>query len=73
MQKQKGILILEHGGETHKFPLYEGENSIGRNHLKNKITIRDKSISDVHAKLICRKGLLWVVDCASKNGVFVGN
>ena len=70
---QKGILLIEGENYKDKVPLYEGVNIVGRSTVKSNITIKDKSISTTHAKVIVRDKKITIVDTESKNGVFLNS
>jgi len=46
------------------------EALIGRNH-QNCIVIKDKSVSEIHARILFSKGQYFLEDCGSENGTFV--
>lgn len=68
-----GMLICESATFTGKLPFYEGTNLVGRNPAKTNITIKDRSVSEVHAKIICNNRVIKIVDNKSKNGVYIND
>ena len=63
------VLARLHWEET-TFQLYEGDNIVGRNDLKNlDVRLADETVSDVHANLeIDIEGNCHCKDLASNNG-----
>ena len=56
--------------EGHHYPLYEGENTIGRAD-DNSIVLSDDTISRHHALMTIEGGVMRLQDLGSKNGTFV--
>lgn len=46
---------------------------VGRNPAKTTLTIKDRSISEIHAKVIVRNGAIRILDARSKNGVYIND
>jgi len=46
---------------------------VGRSSNSSNITIKDKSISETHGKIIYEKGVLKIIDTGSKNGIYLHN
>lgn len=46
-------------------------NLVGRNPAKTNITIKDRSVSEIHAKVICKDHTIKIMDANSKNGVYI--
>jgi hypothetical protein len=69
----KGLLHLQYNqrGHSQKLMFYEGINLVGRGPAKADVLIKDASISEAHAQVICRGGTITIVDLNSKNGVYV--
>lgn len=44
---------------------------MGRNPSKTIVTIKDRSVSEIHAKVICKDKTIKVMDANSKNGVYI--
>ena len=70
-QLQKAILKISFDEPTieQSFPVYEGENFIGRSSGCN-IAIKDQSISKKHAVILVENGEHFVRDLASKNKTY---
>lgn len=60
-------------GFKDKVLFFEGVNLVGRNPAKTNVTIKDRSVSEVHAKIICRDQIIKVMDAGSKNGVYIND
>ena len=52
------------------FRIYEGKNSIGRDH-SNDITIIEDSVSSKHALILYRNGKIFLRDEMSSNGTYI--
>ena len=65
------ITILNGTGCGTRYPLTEGEHTIGR--IDRDLTIPDESISRLHARVICHPPLYEIEDAGSRNGVFINN
>ena len=68
-------LFVEHGpdGSTgRRFPLTQ-ETSVGRSPGCGVALLDDSFVSQVHARVFRRDGLLWVEDLGSTNGTFVND
>jgi pSer/pThr/pTyr-binding forkhead associated (FHA) protein len=57
------------GKETVCYPIYSGENVIGRlvTSAPNTIALCDPTVSSRHAQILVHKGMSWIVDCKSTN------
>ncbi len=66
------FLIAKINGETLRFHLKPGDNTIGRTSSAD-IRLPDASISRQHAAVTLRDGRVYVRDVGSKNGTFVNN
>lgn len=56
-----------------KVIFFEGVNLVGRNPAKTTVTIKDRSISQIHGKIICKNNTIKIVDCKSKNGIYLNS
>lgn len=75
LRERRGDIVLEGEGFNYKdkLPYFEGVNLVGRNPSKTTITIKDRSISEIHAKIICKGKSIKVIDAKSKNGVYLNS
>lgn len=62
-------LLEANGSEGRRYPLHEGEQSLGREAAD--ITLSDPSVSPLHAALAWRDGKMFVEDRGSLNGVYL--
>ncbi len=72
-REQKGVIVIERGGEKTTHPFFEGLNLIGRAAKKVHIHINSEDVSKIHAKLVCEKNSISIADNKSKNGVFLND
>ena len=68
LDRGPAIATIEWNSMT--FPLYEGDNIVGRSDQKNlDVRLGDDTVSDVHANLeITEDGVCYCKDLASNNG-----
>ena len=45
--------------------------NVGRNRRKNHLFVEDKSVSNHHAQVVIKDGIVSIVDLGSSNGTFV--
>jgi DNA-binding NtrC family response regulator len=50
----------------------EGVRLVVGSHLGCDIVVQDRTVSSQHCELVCKKGVLWVLDLGSKNGLYAG-
>jgi pSer/pThr/pTyr-binding forkhead associated (FHA) protein len=72
---RRGEVVLEGEGTNFKDKIvfFEGTNLVGRNPSKTTVTIKDRSISEIHGKIICKDNTIKIVDSKSKNGIYLNN
>jgi FHA domain-containing protein/phospholipase D-like protein len=62
--------LLSRTDALSRFPLYDGENSIGRS-TTNDVVIAHPSVSRSHAKIVINNHATMLVDLDSQNGTFL--
>jgi adenylate cyclase len=63
------VLVVNHNGTAHRFPLSEGRTVLGRAQTCD-VFIDDKSISRQHAEIVVRTDGVEVSDLESRNGTY---
>src|SRR6185295_11158105 len=63
------VLVVNHQGTTHRYPLCEGRTVVGRAHTCD-VVINDDSISRQHAEIVVLTDQVQVSDLESRNGTY---
>ncbi|MET0634477.1 MAG: FHA domain-containing protein [Chitinophagaceae bacterium] len=53
------------------FRIYEGSNTIGRDHSNTITILKDQAISGKHVTILCKKGQFFLKDEMASNGTFI--
>ena len=66
------LILIENDAESRRFPLRDGESTIGRSR-EATVTIDDVKVSRHHARLSMEDGRCFIEDLGSRNGTFINN